>query len=143
MRIVAGICNVALFLFVCVVLVTDGPSKETVYIVFSWLAVLIPILSAAVIFGSRASDGWLGLQAKTKAADEKRKIGDPASVGTILRIVTLVCNIVLFGFVCWAIADQYPHPEEEGVVAFTLLIVLTPILSSVVILRGLKGHAAA
>ena len=44
-------------------------------------------------------------------------------------------NILLLGLVCWAVVDQYPHPEEEGVVAFTVLTVLTPILSAVVLFR--------
>jgi uncharacterized protein YhhL (DUF1145 family) len=47
-------------------------------------------------------------------------------------------NIVFFGFVCWALVDQYPHPEEDGVLTFTVLIVLTPILSLVVLFGGRK-----
>jgi hypothetical protein len=32
-------------------------------------------------------------------------------------------------------ASQYPHPEEDGVIAFTMLMVSTPILSLVALLR--------
>jgi hypothetical protein len=39
-------------------------------------------------------------------------------------------------FICWAIVEQYPHPEEDGVVAYTLLAVLTPILGMAVLLFG-------
>jgi len=52
-----------------------------------------------------------------------------------MKIAAMVCNIVFFGFVCWALVDQYPHPEEDGVIAFTMLMVLTPILSLVALLR--------
>jgi hypothetical protein len=41
---------------------------------------------------------------------------------------------------CWAVVDQYPHPEEDGVIAFTVLRVLTPILSLVVLFRYGAGN---
>jgi hypothetical protein len=53
-----------------------------------------------------------------------------------MKIVAIICNIVFFGFVCWALVDQYPHPEEDGVIAFAVLMVLTPILSLVVLFRS-------
>lgn len=59
---------------------------------------------------------------------------------TVMKVAAAVSNIVLLGFVCWAIADQYPHPEEDGLIAFTVLIVLTPILSVVAIFRSGASH---
>ncbi len=103
MRITAIICNVVLFAFTCLVIVTDGPARETVYVVFSFLLLVVPILSAVVLWRFSGS--------------------------TIMKIATGVGNIVLLGFACWAIISQYPHPEEEGVVAYTVLVVLTPLLS--------------
>lgn len=47
----------------------------------------------------------------------------------IIKIVAIICDIVLIGFVCWALVDQYPHPKEGGFIAYAVLIVLTPILS--------------
>lgn len=35
----------------------------------------------------------------------------------------------MLGWSCWAIVAQYPHPEEDGVIAFTLLVVLTPMIT--------------
>ena len=109
MRTVALICNVALFVFSCVVLVIDGPPRGASYIVFTLWSLLTPILSSVAISRSEAS--------------------------TTLRIGAILCNVVLVGFVCWALVDQYPHPEEDGVIAFTMLMVLTPILSLVALLR--------
>ena len=46
-----------------------------------------------------------------------------------------ICNLVLLGLVCWALIDQYPHPEEEGVIAFAVLTVLTPLPGAAVLFR--------
>jgi hypothetical protein len=51
-----------------------------------------------------------------------------------MKIVAVICSIVFFGFVCWALVDQYPHPKEGGVIAMVVLMVLTPILNLVVLL---------
>jgi hypothetical protein len=51
-----------------------------------------------------------------------------------MRNVAIIFNIVFFGFVCWALIDQYPHPKESGVIAMAVLMVLTPILNLVVLL---------
>jgi hypothetical protein len=137
MRIVAVICNVVLFAFTCLVLVIDGLPKEVSYMVFTLWSLLTLILSAVVIF-RWGNDGWLGLPKERKALEEQKKTDDLASA-SMMRIVAIVCNIVLIGFVCWAFVDQYPHPEEDGVIAFTLLMVLTPLLSLVVLFRSGVG----
>ncbi len=53
-----------------------------------------------------------------------------------MRITAMAFNMIHIGFVCWAFVDQYPHPEEDGFVAFLVMMVLTPILSLVVLFRG-------
>ena len=115
MKILAIICNAVLFGFTCLVLVTDGPPQGTGYIVFSMLKLLVPFLSAVVLFRF--------------------------SKNVIMKIVVGIFNFVLLGFVCWAIVSQYPHPEEEGVIAYTVLLVLTPILSLAALFRKAKGTA--
>jgi hypothetical protein len=115
--IVAVICNVVLFLFTCFVLWTEGPSRGGGYIVLTVLLLLIPILSSAVILRTGP-----GPRAKT---------------------VVAIGNVALLGFVIWAVASTYPHPEEPGVIPFTVICVLTPILNLLVILsRGAKLKAA-
>jgi hypothetical protein len=56
-----------------------------------------------------------------------------------MRTVAIICNIVFLAHFCWAFVDQYPHPEEEGFIAFTVLMVLTPILNVVVLFRSKAG----
>ena len=58
-----------------------------------------------------------------------------------MKIAATVCNIVLFGFTCWAIVSQYPHPEEAGVIAYAVLLVLTPIPCVVALSRAGKTEA--
>jgi hypothetical protein len=53
--------------------------------------------------------------------------------------VVAICNVVLLGFTGWAYVDQYPHPKEDGFVAFIVLMVLTPILSLAALVRGGAG----
>jgi hypothetical protein len=47
-----------------------------------------------------------------------------------------MANVIFFGFVCWALVEHYPHPEEDGIIAFTVLMVLIPILSLVELFRS-------
>jgi hypothetical protein len=139
MKIVAVICNIVLFGFTCLVLVVDGPPKGASYIVFTLWSLWTLVLSAVVISRSGASNGWLGLQMKRKALEEQKKTDDRSSASPVMRIVAIVCNIVLLGFICWALVEQYPHPEEDGLIAFTVLMVVTPILSLVVLFRSGAG----
>lgn len=133
MNIVAAICNVLLFGFTCVVLLSEGTSKETGYIVLTLLLLLMPILSLVVIVPSGASNGWLALHMKRKSLRERRRIDNLASMSTVMELVAVIGNIALLGFVCWAFVNSYPHPEEDGFIPFALLSVLTPILSLVAI----------
>lgn len=116
MKIVAVICNIVLFLFTCLVLLTDGLPKEAGYIIATLLVLLTPPFTLAVFFRSGVSDGRPGLQMDT-------------------RTVAIICNIALLGFICWSLLGQPPHPQEEGFVAYVVLSALTPILSLVVFFR--------
>ena len=136
MKILAIICNIILFLFTCLVLVTDGPPTETIYIVFTLWTFLTLILNTVVISGIRAGNGWVGLNQKEKVLKEQKKTNKFSYVGTSLRIVAIFSNIIFLGIHSWAFVDQYPHPEEDGFIAFVVLIVLTPILSLVVLIRS-------
>jgi len=115
MRVVAAIFNIVWFLFICLVLVTDGFPKEPLYIFFSLLHLVTPLLTLAVLFRY--------------------------SMNTVMNTVAIACNVALLGFLCWFFLTQPPHPQEEGFVAFVVISVVTPILSVLAILRGGAGHA--
>ncbi len=115
MKIVAVICNIVLLAFTCVVLVVDGPATEAAYLVFTLWLLFTLIFNAVVI--------------------SRRSPSPPA------LIAAMVCNVVLLGFTSWAFVDQYPHPDEEGLVAFTVLIFMTPILILAALLRSGSGQS--
>lgn len=112
MKILAVIFNIVLIGFTCLVLVTDGPPQGAAYVVLTLLTLLIPLFTAVVLFSS--------------------------SMGSMMKTVMIIVNIVLLGLSCWAIMSQYPHPGEEGVIAFTVILVLTPILNLLSLFRKFR-----
>jgi hypothetical protein len=101
--------NLVLLAFTCAVLVTDGVSTEPAYLVLTLLVLLVPVLNLAVVFRGRSSPAW--------------------------RFATALCNAALLGMVCWALVDSYPHPREDGFVAYVVAVLLIPALSVAVIVR--------
>ena len=114
MKIAAIVGNIILVGFTCVVTLTDGPPQGAAYVVLGLLLVLIPVLNVVAI--SRPS------------------------LGALMKIITVLSNVVLLGFACWAIIDQHPHPQEAGLLEFELLAVLIPLLSAAAAMR--KGGGA-
>ncbi len=60
---------------------------------------------------------------------EAQKSGSPRSGNNTVQMVTIISNVVLLGFVCWALVDTYPYAQEEGFIAYVILMTLTPILT--------------
>jgi hypothetical protein len=133
MKIVAFACNVILFAFTCLVLATDGLPAQAAYIVFTLWALSTHAFSAAVIRRMGTADGWLRLRGRGTAPDGR---GRTSSTKSIARIAAVLMNVVLLGFVCWAMADQYPHPEEEGFIPYAVMMAATPAFSLAVFLSG-------
>lgn len=134
MKLLAFICNVALFGFTCLVILTDGMSREAVYIVLTLLLLLVPVLNLVVIMRNRSIMKGPVFQGKKKTSEEKNSMLSPFSISPALKIAVVICNVVLLGFCVWAFMEQYPHPKEHGYIAYLLVVGLTPVLSSVAIL---------
>ncbi len=109
MKAVAVLCNVVLFLFTCLVLVTDGVPREMSYVVFSLVLLLIPAVTAFVLV---------------------------RGASRTVMVLAAVCNVVLLARICWAYVQEYPHPSEPGFVPYMIVAVATPILSVVALLRA-------
>jgi len=139
MRIVVVICNAVLFAFTCMVMLNDGLPTQAAYIVFNAWLLLTLILNVVVISRIGANDGRLWRQMPRTAAGEQAEADGRRSTGAFVRVAVALCNVVLLGFTGWAYVDQYPHPEEDGFVAFIVLMVLTPILSLLALFRGGAG----
>ena len=134
MRVVAVVSNIVLFAFTCFVLLTDGVSREVPYLILTVLLLFVPIVSSVVLLRRRAKgDGQ-------DAHDER-----PSSSTHIARVAILF-NVLLFGFSCWAIVAQYPHPKEDGPIAmaalalYTLVVVFSPVITVLVLFGGMKGR---
>ncbi len=117
-RLAAIACNVALFAFTLVVLATDGASGEPPYVVFQILLLATPVMAVAVLAAARRGGAQPGA-----------------------RRASVLCNLALLAFSCWAIADQYPHPADPGLVPFVVLLLLTPVLSSLALVQRPKAGA--
>jgi peptidoglycan/LPS O-acetylase OafA/YrhL len=113
MRRLVLICNIASLLFTVLVIAGDGPATETTYIVLMVLLLLIPAFTLLALARPRTF--------RARAA-------------TILGLAGL-CNLVLLAFVGWALVDQHPHPNEPGFLPYAALMILTPVLSAIALLR--------
>ena len=122
MRTAAVVFDVVLVAFTCFVLATDGVSREVPYIVFGFLLLAVPTLSAALLVhrgGHRSGSASDASPAMRRASH-----------------IAVLCNVWLLGTACWALYDQYPHPDEQGFVAYVTVVLLTPILSIVALLTS-------
>jgi len=122
MKTLTILCNIISVLFTCFVLATDGLPTKAAYIVLTVLVVLIPVFT---VFALVRSGGG----------------GVPSSRGRAIARAAAICNVVLLGFVCWALVDQYPHPAESGFLEYVVLTMVTPILSAVVLFRIARSGA--
>lgn len=111
MKIAAIGCNIVLFGFTGFLIIVEPP-QGAAYVAFSFLLLLVPIISVAALARF--------------------------SLNTAMKIVAVISNMVAFGFTCWANVDQYPHSREGGVIAFTVLIISTQIVSLLALFRGLR-----
>ncbi len=136
MRLLAVISNIVLFAFTCLVLATDGLPRETGYIILSLLLLLIPIISLVLIFRSGVIAIRPGPRTEQETPDLLREGEGRSSTWTMMKTAAILGNIVMFGFAIWAIVSQYPHPEEEGVIAYTVVVLMTPVLSLFALTRG-------
>ncbi len=123
MRTLALACNVVLFAFTCLVIVTDGAPTQAPYVAFTLLMLLVPVFTVVAIVRRGAGAAWTRVPAA----------GVPA--GAALERAAAAVNLLLLACVVAAVAAQYPHPKEEGVVAFVTLALATPVVSAVALRR--------
>jgi len=138
MRGLTVFCNVVLLLFSLFVLATDGLPEQAAYVALTLLLLLVPTFTvfALVRRGAGGSGPLLPGAGETR---QSQPATDAVLSGTaVLARAAVVANLVLLAAVCWALVDQYPHPEEEGFVAYAVLTVLTPVLSAIVVARGVR-----
>lgn len=124
MRVAAVVCNLLLCASVGLLVVNEGMPSQTAYMLFTLLALIVPILSAAVIL---------------------RRGSGPSRQRSFLDWATGVLNVLLLALTVWAVISQYPYPEGNSVLLFALLMLVAPILSLVVLFgaHGWTGYGLA
>ena len=116
MKILAILINVICWGFVCMVLTTDGPPQRA-DLLFALLPLVMPVLNVVVL----------------------RILRSP---GRAVSLVAMAGNILWLAVACWLIIDRYPsHPEEGGLLAYVLILALTPLLSMVALYPGARAPA--
>ncbi len=137
----ALLSNVLFFGFTTFVLLTDGVSREPAYALFTVLLLLIPPVTVFAVTRGGVAAAWSPVRTTRPPASVPTSAGRPSFGGAAFSRAAAACNLVLAGFVFWAIFDQFPHPDESGLLAYTALAVFTPVLSAIVLLRS--GTAGA
>ena len=122
MAIAALVLNVVLVAFTWLVLATDGASREVPYIVFAALLLVVPAFSSALLVQRRLH--------------QSERVSEPSPAMRRARQVGVLCNVWLLATACWAIYDQYPHPDEQGFLPYVAVVLLTPVFSIVALLAG-------
>ena len=119
MRMLATSCNVVSCILTCLVVATDGLSRDPAYVVFTLMLIVVPLYTAYALAS---------------------RVGH-ASVSA--RRAALVGNMVRLAGLAAAVLDQYPHPNEPGFVPYALLMVFTPLLSIVALVTKRPRLATA
>jgi len=127
MKIVTLICNFLLLGFACLGILTRSRSYEVSSIILALLMLAVPIMNIVMISGSR-----LTLTAKDKLAVEGSINNRFAN--RIVKIFAAFLNIMLIGFVYWAIQHEFPRASGYWVNIITSFVIVTPVLSIIIIL---------
>lgn len=136
MNFLAAIFNVSLAGYTCFVLLTEGMPKNVAYFLFTLFLLLVPVLNLCMILIGARSKGWFSFNIGGKESEEEDIPEEKYTSGKILKTTAIISNIVLVGLSCLAFIDQYPHPKEDGLVVFIVLLLFTPVVSLLMILRN-------
>lgn len=127
MRVVVLVCNFLLLGFACLGILTRSSSYEFSSIILAMSMLAVPIMNIVMISGSR-----LTLNVKDKLA--VRGSINNWFTNRIVRIFAAFLNIVLIGFVYWAVHREFTNSSGYLIIIITSFVIFTPILSIIIIL---------
>lgn len=142
MNLLAATFNIILFILTCLQIVNNGVSSIPIYILLTLFLLLVPVLNLVMILSGARNNSWYSFHIKKK--DTKNTHKEIPYMDTFIKAMVLTFNLILFAVSCWAFVDQYPHPKGDGVVFFTIVVLLTPVISLLTISRNREniGHFA-
>lgn len=126
MNLLALILNAAMLGFTCMVLVTDGLPKDPDYIFFAVLLFFVPVLNLIMIVKGAGEANWLNFKVKDRMQSLKKADLTKPSKKAMIRPMAVFCNVLIIVLTVWALFDQAPHPRENGVIIYTVLLLLAP-----------------
>jgi len=135
MKTLAVILNVILVLFTFMVIMTEGVSPDIAYNIFGILLFLVPLVNVILISRLGFFKAAKRARVSQDMADVPAKSPDSAAMHGTVRNLAILLNMILLGFGIWAIIQAYPHPQEDGVLEYTILVLAAPIVSLIVYFR--------
>ena len=137
----AMILNVALFGFTILIVLTEGLPKDLIYFLFTLFLFFVPVLNLFLLYLGILQKGLFSFRLKSRVPEnsavpeEKVVLREKHISGKIISSVAVLGNISLIILSCLALVHHFPFPKE-GIVAFVVLLLLTPVVSSLVILAN-------
>jgi hypothetical protein len=128
MKILTINCNIVLLGLACLGLLTNATPQN---VVITFLLLLVPILNIVLMFGSRVNYSRLTFNVKFKTSEEQKEVDNLSSIYLFMKIVAIILNVVLIGFICWTFISQ--HPGGSLILFLALFVILTPVLSLITI----------
>jgi hypothetical protein len=141
MKTPALLCNLALFALMGGIVATEGIPERPAYAAFTVVMLWAPAFTAFVIMRRLPDRGRPGPAANTGTSAAPSPGGGPDSRGMVMPRIAASTNLVLSGFVCWALVSQYPYPEGRSVIPYAVVALLTPLLSLAVLVRAARPAA--
>ncbi len=135
MKTLAVILNVILVLFTFMVIMTEGSSPDMTYTIFGILLFLVPLVNVILISRLGFFNAARRARETKDVADVSAKSPDISTMHGTVRNLAILLNLILIGFGIWAIIQAYPHPQEDGVLEYSILVLAAPILSLIVYFR--------
>jgi hypothetical protein len=132
----AALLNLALFVYTCFILRPEGLPKDVAYFLFTLFLLLVPLLNITMIYLGVRRKGWFSFNWKGKVSEEPGNFQEENTSGRIMKTFAIISNVALLLLSVLAYLDQYPHPEEDGLVLFILSLWVTPVISILVIWRN-------
>ncbi len=115
MMALAAVLDLVLAAFTALVIAGEGMPGEPVWFAFTVLAVVIPLASAVALWWIRAR---------------------PSARASAIEQATSISNALLLAGACWAVVRTWPHPPEDGVVAYAVLLLAAPVATLAALVRG-------
>ena len=122
-----------LLAFMGFVLFTDGTPSDPMYTFITIFSVFTLIYSSVILLLSKAKKCRFP-EFRWKETGVESRAGQASHIYKNSEIIAFVCNVFFFGFVCWALLNQGPHPEESGIVAFAVMMITAPVLNLLALL---------